>query len=333
MKILILGGTLFLGRHLAERAIARGHELTLLNRGRHNPDLFPGVEKLRGDRDADGPHGAAHGADLSALHGRQFDAVIDTCGYAPAQMHSVVAALGVAVPYYQFISTISVYGQFPGPGYFDEDTPVAQGEVGYGAAKARCEEILEAAWPGRVAHVRPGLIVGPHDPTDRFTYWPRRVAQGGKVLAPGVPETPVQWIDARDLANWCIHLCEQHTVGRLHAVGPAQPTGFGHLLERCRAVTGSDAQFCWISDECLLAQGVAPWTELPLWLPQNDPQVAGMLRADNRRALAAGLLLRPLDETLADTLAWERIRAQPLPEDDRRVKNLTPAREAQLLAL
>lgn len=327
MKILILGGTVFLGRHLVAQAIARGHELTLFNRGRQHPELFPGVEKLRGDRDADSPNGA----DLSALAGRQFDAVIDTSGYRPAQMHSVVAALGEAMPYYQFISTISVYGQFPGPAYFDETTPVVLGEEGYGACKARCEEILEAAWPGRVALVRPGLIVGPDDPTGRFTYWPHRVAQGGTVLAPGQPDTPVQWIDVRDLANWCIHLCEQHTTGCWHAVGPAQPTGFAQLLETCRSVSGSAAEFRWIDDATLLAHGVLPWTELPLWLPQQDPQVAGMLRADNQRALSAGLTLRPLAETVAATLDWVRTSTEPAPEHDRRVKTLTLKREAELL--
>lgn len=322
MNILILGGTVFLGRHLVQRAMAQGHVVTLLNRGQQNAALFPSLEKLRGDRDGD----------LSALAGRQFDAVIDTCGYQSAQMHAIVAALGAEVRYYLFISTISAYGKFPPGRAYDESTPLTLGDSGYGASKARCEEVIDAAWPGRVALVRPGLIVGPHDPTGRFTYWPQRAARGGAMLAPGRPDSPVQWIDVRDLANWCIHLCEQRITGQFNAVGPAEPTSFAQLLARCQAVTHSDARPVWIDDAALLAHGVAPWTELPLWIPREDPDAGGMLRADNRRALAAGLTLRPLDATIADTLAWGR--AEPLPRTDnpRRAKTMTPEREAELLA-
>jgi 2'-hydroxyisoflavone reductase len=169
MRVLILGGTVFLGRHTVAAALARGHDVTLFNRGRHNPQLFESVEKLRGDRDGD----------LAALRGRRFEAVIDTSGYRPEQMRTVVEALDGNAGHYVFISTMSAYRQFaPGRSY-DEDAPLAEGHDGYGPLKARCEEVLEAALPGRVARVRPGLIVGPHDPTDRFTYWPRRIARGG----------------------------------------------------------------------------------------------------------------------------------------------------------
>ena len=335
MKILVLGGTLFAGRHLAERAIERGHELTLFNRGRQNSDLFAGqVALLRGDRDGD----------LSALYGREFDAVIDTCGYYPAQMRAITRALG-AVPYYLFLSSISVYGRFPPGRAFDETTSVSKGgadgeadedadrNADYGTRKARCEAVLEAAWPGRVAHVRPGLIVGPHDYTGRFTYWPQRIAQGGTVLAPGQPDNPVQWIDMRDLADWCIHLCEQSTTGVFNAVGPSSTTTFGHLLERCREVTGSNARMVWVDDQTLLDNDISPWTELPLWLPQTDPEVGGMMRANNQKALACGLTFRPLDDTIAATLAWDRTQTLPLPDNPRRVKTLTPEREAVLLNL
>lgn len=322
MKLLILGGTVFLGRHLVERALACGHQVTLFNRGVQNPDLFPEVEKLRGDRDGD----------MSALQGRQFDCVIDTCGYEAAQMHATVAALASQVPYYLFVSSISAYGTFAPGQHFDESHALAAGDADYGARKARCEEIVAAAWPGRVAIVRPGLIVGPHDVSGRFGYWPLRVAQGGRVLAPGQPHNPVQWIDVRDLANWCLHLCEQGIVGQFNAVGPAKATGFGELLERCRAVSQSDAEAVWVDDASLLANGVAPWTELPLWLPQNDPAFGGMQYAKPEHALAHGLVLRALDETLRDTLAWERNQSWPQADNPRRVKSMTPEREAQLLA-
>lgn len=323
MKLLILGGTVFVGRHLVARAIERGHTLTLLNRGRQNAELFPEVEKLRGDRDGD----------LSVLHGRAFDCVIDTCGYTPAQMHAVVAALGPQVPYYLFISSISAYGLFPPGRHYDESTPLAAGDADYGACKARCEEVIEAAWPGRVAQVRPGLIVGPHDATERFTYWPRRVARGGTMLVPGQPDNPLQWIDVRDLANWCIHLCEQGICGQFNAVGPAGCASFGELIERCRQVTQSDARPFWVGDATLLAHGVAPWTELPLWIPQDDPESGGMLLADYRSALSHGLSLRPLDETIRDTLQWDREQSVPLVANPRRANTMSAAREAELLTL
>jgi len=175
VRILVLGGTLFLGRHVVDVALARGHDVVLFNRGRRNPHLFPEIEKLRGDRDGD----------LAALRGRRFDAVIDPSGYRPEQVRAVADVLGGAIAHYTFISSISVYRELLPHRSFDEHAPRAEGEQGYGALKARCEDALEETMPGRVARVRPGLIVGPHDPTDRFTYWPRRVARGGKVLAPG----------------------------------------------------------------------------------------------------------------------------------------------------
>jgi 2'-hydroxyisoflavone reductase len=325
MKILILGGTVFVGRYLVERALQRGHELTLFNRGQQNADLFPQLEKLRGDRDVD--------ADVSILQGRQFDAVIDTCAYRPEQIRRMASVLDQALPFYLFISTISVYGTFPPAQGFDENKPLAEGESDYGSCKARCEEAAEAAWPGRVAQVRPGLIVGPHDVSERFPYWPRRVAQGGPLLAPGQPDNPVQWIDVRDLANWCIHLCEQGITGPFNAIGPLGRTSFADLLARCKAVTHSDAEPIWIDDATLLAQGVAPWTELPLWLPQQDGESGGMMRASNQRALANGLSLRPLDETIADTLAWDNSRTRPLPDHPKAVKTMLPEREAALLTL
>jgi 2'-hydroxyisoflavone reductase len=333
MKCLVLGGTQFLGRHVVEAALARGHEVAVLNRGRTDPGPMPAlarVERLVGDRDGD----------LSALHGRVFDAVVDCTGYTAAQMRRVAEALGAggaassspssAPPHYVFVSSISVHAAFPPGRDFDEDAPLAEGEDGYGANKARAEEAIVAALPGRVAVVRPGLVVGPFDPTGRFTYWPLRVARGGRVLAPGPREREVQFIDARDLAAWCVRLAEDRVTGTFNAVGPR--LSMGALLEACRAGVPDAAAralvFAWRTDAELLAAGVAPWTGLPLWLPADDPAFGGMLRARNERALAAGLVTRPVDETIRDTLAWAR---SPDAATPKQVATLEPSREAEIL--
>lgn len=322
MRILVLGGTVFLGRHVAAAALARGHEVTLFNRGKQNPHLFPDVEKLRGDRDGD----------LSALRGRPFEAVVDTSGYRPEQMRAMTEALGGAVEHYTFVSSMSVYRDFAPRRSSDEHAPLAEGNEGYGPLKARSEEALEAGLPGRVAHVRPGLIVGPHDPTDRFTYWPRRIARGGDVLAPGRPERPVQLIDARDLAEWCVRLAEERRTGTFNAIGPASTLTMRELLETCRNVASSTARFAWVPDEDLVAADVKPWTELPLWIPENDPAFGGLLLADNRRALAAGLGFRPLADTVRATLEWDRGESGAPTESPIRVTPMLPDREAELLA-
>lgn len=319
MKLLVLGGTIFLGRHVVAAALARGHAVTLLNRGRHGKALFPDVERLVGDRDGD----------LGALADRSFDATIDCSGYTPEQVTRSAAALGDGAGHTVFVSSISAYAGFAPDKVYDETAPLAPGHEGYGALKARAEEALLAARPGCAAIVRPGLIVGPHDPTGRFTYWPRRIARGGEVLAPGRPERPVQFIDARDLAAWCVALAEARTVGTFNAVGPRLP--MRELLEVCRDVAGSDARFAWRPDETLLALDLAPWTGLPLWLPESDPSFGGMLLADLSRARAAGLRTRGARDTVADTLAWT-------PDADdlaaaRAVATLSPEREAEILAL
>ena len=318
MNLLVLGGTIFLGRHVVEAALARGHAVTLLNRGRHGAALFPQVERLVGDRDGD----------MSALDGRRFDGVIDCSGYTPRQVARSAAALGERAGHTVFVSTISAYAGFAPDVVYDETAPLAAGFEGYGALKARAEEALLAAGPDRATIVRPGLIVGPHDPTGRFTYWPRRVARGGEVLAPGRPERPVQFIDARDLAAWCVTLAETRTAGAFNAVGPR--LAMRELLADCQAVAGGDARFTWMPDAALLALGVAPWTGLPLWLPETDPAFGGMLLANLARARAAGLRTRDARATIADTLAW-------IPDADdlaaaRAVAALTPEREAECLA-
>jgi 2'-hydroxyisoflavone reductase len=324
MNILILGGTRFLGRHLVEAALARGHTLTLFNRGRSNPGLFPAVETLHGDRDGD----------LSALAGRRWDAVIDTCGYLPRVVARSAELLAHAVGQYTFISSISVYSEPMQPGA-DERAPVGTlddptveevtGET-YGPLKALCEQAAERALPGRTLTIRPGLIVGPHDPTDRFTYWPARVARGGEVLAPGKPGQPVQVIDARDLAEWNIRMVEQGASGLYNATGPAERLPMGELLQTCRAVSGSDARFVWVDEQFLLDAGVGPWVELPLWLPEQQGGEA-LSSVNCARAISAGLSFRPLAETVRDTLEWDAARPQPI---ERRA-GLDAEKEARVL--
>lgn len=303
MKVLILGGTKFLGRHLTESALKAGHEVTLFNRGKTNPGLFPNVENLTGDRDND----------LSSLKGRTWDVVVDTSGYIPRAVKATAELLADSVEHYTFISTISVYSDTTIYG-MDENGPLATiddetredvtGET-YGALKVLCERAAEAAMPGRVLNVRSGLIVGPHDPTDRFTYWPVRVAMGGEVLAPGKPEMVVQFIDARDQTDWIIRMAEARKTGTFNVTGPAQPLTMSELLETAKAVTGSNATFTWVNDDFLVENEVAPFTELPLWIPET---YNGLQALNIDRALAAGLTFRPLADTIRDTLNWNMKR-------------------------
>ncbi|MFT3957276.1 MAG: NAD-dependent epimerase/dehydratase family protein [Piscinibacter sp.] len=316
MKLLVLGGTVFLGRHVVAQALARGDEVTLLHRGRRGTDLFPAARRLIGDRDGD----------LSALAGQDFDAVIDCSGYSAAQIERSTALLA-AVPQYLFVSSISVGAAFPPGRVYDEDLPRLDSDEGYGQGKARAEDALLAARGGRATIVRPGLIVGPHDPTGRFTHWPLRVAQGGEVLAPGRPGRPVQFIDARDLAAWCLQLVSAGTAGTFNTIGDAMP--MEALLLACRDAAGSDARFSWIADQALVDAKVEPWSELPLWIPEDDPAFGGMLLGANTRARAAGLRFRPLAETVGDTLAWARTLEGAA---TRSPHAMTAEREAGLLA-
>ena len=320
MKLLVLGGTEFLGRHLVEAALARGHELTLFNRGRTNPDLFPDVEKLRGDRDGD----------LAALRGRKWDAAVDVHARIPRQVQAAAESLA-EIEHYTFVSSISVYSDFSRGG-IDETAQLreydpAMGEEDmefYGARKAECERIVAEAFPAGALIVRPGLIVGPHDPTDRFTYWPRRIARGGEVLAPGEPGQRVELLDARDLASWIVRMVEERRTGIYNAVGPESTLTMDRMLEECRAAAGSDAELVWVPDEFLLERGVGEWMELPLWLA--DPEWRGMLEADSTRAIEAGLSFRPVAETARDTLEWDRTRGDYEP-----AAGMAPEREAELL--
>ena len=318
MKLLVLGGTKFLGRQVVELALALGHEVTTFNRGRTNADLFGGeVEKLIGDRDGD----------LRALEGRTWDAVVDPSGYVPRVVRASAELLTGSVGQYVFVSSISVYASFAGP--VTEDAPVAPlGEhsadelaadyANYGPLKALCEQVVSELFPARHANIRAGLIVGPHDPTGRFTYWPHRIARGGDVLVPAPPERRVQFIDVRDLAGWMLDLCERRQSGTYNATNDG--VAWGELVETCRDVSASDARFVWVPDEFLAAHAVGEWMELPLWLA--DPEWVGMHQAEVGRAIAAGLTTRPLADTVRATLD----QAQPTES-----AGLLPDREAQLL--
>ena len=325
MKILILGGTVFVGRHLVEAAQARGHAVTLFNRGRHNADLFPGVEKLRGDRDGDG---------LDALAGRSWDAVLDTCGYVPRIVRQSAELLAGSASRYVFISSISVYADTRVPGV-DESSPLGTledttteeiaGDT-YGPLKVLCEQAVQTAFPDGALIIRPGFIVGPHDPTDRFTYWPHRVAQGEDVLAPGRPDQPLQVIDARDLAEWMIRLMEQGATGVYNATGPDYPLTLGEVLQTCKSVSGSDARFVWATDEFLKENEADTFTLLPFYLPASSDS-AGIMGASIAKAVADGLTFRPLADTINDTLTWDNTR----PSDDPRKVGLSRERERELL--
>jgi 2'-hydroxyisoflavone reductase len=318
MKLLVIGGTKFLGRAAVETALARGHEVTLFNRGETNPELFPEAQKLRGDRTQD----------LGALEGREWDAVLDPSGFLPAVVRSSAEALSDQAGHYLFISSVSAYASLAVPN--DEDSPVAElGDLpddrmlddysNYGPLKVLCERAAADAFGDRHTIVRPGLIVGAPDPTGRFTYWPHRIARGGEVLAPAPPDRVVQFIDARDLGPWLVDLCERQATGTYNATHPGR--SWGEVLETCREVAGSDASFRWVPDSLLVEHEVGEWMELPMWVTSGDDE--GIHEADVSRAVAAGLKFRPLEETVRDALDL----AETTP-----AAGLTQEREAELLA-
>jgi 2'-hydroxyisoflavone reductase len=331
-RLLILGGTGFLGPQLVEAARARGHTVTLFNRGKTRPHLFPDVEKLHGDRDP------KNGEGLKVLEGRKWDAVIDTSGYVPRVVRASAELLAPNVDHYVFISTISVYKELPRPG-MDEDSPLATVDdptnenvrEHYGALKALCEQAAEAAFPGRTTHIRPGLIVGPDDPTQRFTYWPVRVAQGGEVLAPGDGSDPAQFIDVRDLAEWTILAIENRDLGIFNAVGPASRLTMRELLDACQQASGSNATFTWADTAFLEQQKVRPWMDMPVWIPSGG-EMAGMSSVSNARAVARGLKFRPVVDTARDTLTWFNGQTPERQAELRKRAGLPPEREREVLA-
>lgn len=308
MKLLIIGGTIFVGRYITKAALQNGHEVTLFNRGRQNHDLFPDIEKLKGDRNTD----------LNLLQGRHWDAVIDTSGYLPSSVQKSTTVLADSVERYVFISSISAYQENPPPR--DENSPlstITEDEVQqaetikadsptgasygewYGALKARCEATVKTTFPQRHLILRPGVIVGPYDYAYRLAYWIQRVARGGQVLAP-MPETPVRLMDANALAQWIIAMVDHRKTGIYNAVGE-RGTTFQEMLSICQNHTQSDAEFVWATDEFLLKQQVESWQDLPLWLPKAEQ---GILFLSDQKAIEHGLTYTSMDTMIADNLAW-----------------------------
>jgi 2'-hydroxyisoflavone reductase len=319
MRLLVLGGTVFLGRHVTAEALIRGHEVTLFHRGRHGAELFPEAEHVLGDR----------GGDLAALRGGAWDAAIDTSGYEPADVaRSCALELGHVV----FVSTCNVYPAWPAEPV-DEDSPVWTEGDDYGPLKAACERVADEAMPGRVASVRAGLLCGPHDNIFRLPWWVQRIAAGGDVVAPGDPERTVQLVDARDLAAWMLDLAERRVAGAFNGTAPPGRTTMREALEAAVEATGSRVRLHWVPDDVLVAHDVEPWDELPLWIPLESG--AGTWAVGTERAQAAGLRCRPVAETVADTWAWVRDGAEGIGDwrAENRPRGLTPERERELLAV
>jgi 2'-hydroxyisoflavone reductase len=296
VNLLLLGGPKFVGRAVIDAALARGDEVTLFNRGTTGADLYPELERIVGDRDGG----------LEGLLGRQWDAVVDTSGYVPRIVGASANLLAAAVGHYVFVSSVSAYASFAD--VVDESSPLAElSEPGsedvrehYGALKALCEREVERAFPGRSTLVRAGLIVGPHDPTGRFTYWPHRIARGGDVLVPGPAWRQVQFVDVRDLAEWMLRAAEIGLDGPYNATGNST---MGAVVDAARRVSGAAARAVEVDDAFLTAHGVGEWMELPLWIDPSSEGWQHFMEVDASRASAAGLTFRPLDDTVAATLA------------------------------
>jgi 2'-hydroxyisoflavone reductase len=323
VRALVLGGTRFVGRHIADAALREGWELTLFNRGRTDPDAFPDARHLVGDRDGD----------LEALAGGKWDVVVDTCGYVPRIVRASAEVLSARTARYIYISSGSAYADKSRPGLTEEaalaslDDPASEDvDAHYDGLKAACETVVREVMVERAVIVRPGLIVGPHDPTNRFTYWVTRIARGGDVLAPEPRDQPVQVIDARDLAGFVLRLAVGGN-GLYNAVGDVAT--MASTLTTIAEATDAAARLHWVGEDRLLAAGLEPWSDVPLWLaPGRDPAYAGFLAMSNARARAAGLELRPLAETVRDTLGWARTAPAPIGP----VAGLDPDVEQRLLA-
>lgn len=332
LRILILGGTRFIGLHMTSLALQRGHQLTFFNRGKTHTDKFPGIERIKGDRNGE----------IEGLKGREWDAVIDNSGYVPRHVKLSAELLAPQVKQYVFTSSISVYPNFSVPR--DESSPVGKlpdetietvdGET-YGPLKALCEQAAERAMPGRTCVIRPGLIVGPDDNTDRFTYWPARAARGGEFIAPGSPQDPFQVIDARDLAAFVIDAIENGHNGTYNLVSNANEFRFGELTDACIATAGKLAKpadkprAVYLPAEFLEAQKVEPWSEMPVWLPAKGDEAA-FAGTSNRAAVAKGLRITPLRKTVNDTLAWHL--ARPAEEREKLKSGIAADKEAAVLA-
>ena len=322
MRLLILGGTIFLGRHLVEAALARGHQVTLFNRGRHYPTVLPEVERILGDRRGD----------LEVLRGRSWDAVIDTSGHVASVVRTSAKRLAGAVRHYTFISSVLAYKGFPKTAGLDENSPLntaaspAAGEVAannIGALKALCEMELENTLPGQVLIIRAGFIFGPWDPTGRSGYWIHRISQGQEVLAPGKPDRQLQMIDVRDLAEWILSCAEDGRTGIYNTTGPSYPSTLTleRLLQTCNSECGSAAQFSWVSDGFLVAAGVRPGMDLPFWMP------GGVAGVNCNKAIGAGLSFRSLEEIVRNVVLWYASQRRYAPQR----AGITREREQQLL--
>jgi 2'-hydroxyisoflavone reductase len=332
LRILILGGTGFIGPHQVRYAVSRGHQVTIFNRGKTNPGLFDSrVEQLIGDRNL--PAAEAY----ASLAKRSWDVVIDNPSSLPKWVREAGAALAPRCDHYLFVSTISVFSTYDRVG-IAEDGPLhpagdpnatAVAGATYGPLKVRCEQEAKAAWGGKLTVVRPGLIVGPGDLSDRFSYWPVRIEKGGEVLAPGTPDDPTQYVDARDLSEWIIRLAEDNVTGTFNATGPKTPTTMAEMLYGIKAVTGGDVRFTWCPSEFLEEQKVRPWSDMPVWAPPKGAMV-GFSRIDCRKSYAAGLTFRPLAQTAKDTLDW--YHQQPADRQEKLRAGLAAARETEVLA-
>lgn len=301
MDILIIGGTKFLGRALVDAAIEKGHKLTLFNRGQTNPDLYPEIEQIRGDRDGE----------ISNLGDRKWDVVIDNCGYVPRVVNQSVEFLKDKAKAYVFISSISVYTETAELNR-TEDAPVIELEdkttedimatsESYGGLKYLCEEAVDNVFENSLI-IRPGLIVGPHDPTNRFTYWPVRIRKGGKILTPSDENYPVQIIDVRDLANFILHLIENNIYGAFNVTGPDKSHSLGTIFDACKSFSQNNPEIVKADEQWLLDHEVQPWMEMPLWIP--DDAGRALMQVSIEKGLKQGLKFRPLTETVKDTLDW-----------------------------
>ncbi len=322
MNILIIGGTKFVGRHITQAAIDAGHKVTLFNRGKTNADLFPGAVKLFGDRDG--------GTD--ALKGKTWDAVIDVCGYFPRIVRQSAELLKDAVGLYVFVSTISVYADESQPG-IDENSELGTIEdpsveeitnKTYGPLKVLCEEEVKRFFPEKHFIPRPGFVVGPNDPTDRFTYWPHRYFEGGTMLAPAPAEQPMQFIDGRDLGEWIIRMTSEMKTGEYNATGPDYVLTLEKILADCAEVSKKKTEIVWVDEEFLKEREITA-RELPLWYAGEE--YAGIMKVNVSRAIEAGLTFRPLPETIRDTIRWDSNR--PISYEWR--AGLSSEREAELL--
>ena len=325
LRILILGGTGFIGPHQVRYAMSRGHTVTLFNRGRTNTHLFPEVEKLVGDRDGN----------LEALKGRQWDVVLDNSGFDPRIVRDSAQLLADAVGQYLFVSTQSVYAD---RGIIDQDETGTLGQPhlpeaqwsGYGPLKALCEREVQRAFPGRHTIVRPPVIVGPGDRSDRFTYWVARVDRGGEVLAPGRPDDPTQFIDVRDVTHFMVRCLEDGIIGVYNTTGPEAPLSVSEMLFGIRAVTTSAVRFTWVDAQFLAEHGVRGFSDMPLWYPPVGRR-AGFFRMNSDKARAKGLTYRPLAVTAAETLEWWKSEPAERRSSPMRA-GITAEREAELLA-